>query len=229
MVALPSRRSGLRGLLVGIAALTTFLGMRTYVPTPSAQIAAAPALAPTPVRAPRPDVPLPIDETRYGEKVRWLADRQLSRPPEWRVLLLDKTFRNVSNTTAKVAACPSSPERGHMRGMSAGLVSVLGLAGYVAKIKAEHAKDHFFSVRHPRPGGTELRDVKVSSVWRVALQVSLRPHSAVSGTSRPGRAYIARGRRTHSLFYKQVAAPAGLHSREDGQMKGRCVSFVVGQ
>ncbi|CAJ1344270.1 unnamed protein product [Effrenium voratum] len=131
MVALPSRRSGLRGLLVGIAALTTFLGMRTYVPTPSAQIAAAPALAPTPVRAPRPDVPLPIDETRYGEKVRWLADRQLSRPPEWRVLLLDKTFRNVSNTTAKVAAC---------------LVSVLGLAGYVAKIKAEHAKDHFFSV-----------------------------------------------------------------------------------
>ncbi|CAJ1344273.1 unnamed protein product [Effrenium voratum] len=146
MVALPSRRSGLRGLLVGIAALTTFLGMRTYVPTPSAQIAAAPALAPTPVRAPRPDVPLPIDETRYGEKVRWLADRQLSRPPEWRVLLLDKTFRNVSNTTAKVAACPSSPERGHMRGMSAGLVSVLGLAGYVAKIKAEHAKDHFFSV-----------------------------------------------------------------------------------
>ena len=28
--------------------------------------------------------------------------------------------RNVSNTTAKVAACPSSPERGHMRGMSAG-------------------------------------------------------------------------------------------------------------
>eukprot|EP00437_Effrenium_voratum_P044655 CAMPEP_0181487428 /NCGR_PEP_ID=MMETSP1110-20121109/47807_1 /TAXON_ID=174948 /ORGANISM="Symbiodinium sp., Strain CCMP421" /LENGTH=194 /DNA_ID=CAMNT_0023613921 /DNA_START=59 /DNA_END=643 /DNA_ORIENTATION=- len=92
---------------------------------------AAPALAPAPTRSSQPSAPLPIDHSRYGEKVRWYAEPQMSRPPEWRVLLLDKTFRNPSNTISKVAAC---------------LVATLGIASAMARIKAQHARDHFFSV-----------------------------------------------------------------------------------
>mmetsp|Transcript_88435 Transcript_88435/g.156836 ORF Transcript_88435/g.156836 Transcript_88435/m.156836 type:complete len:175 (-) Transcript_88435:146-670(-) len=80
---------------------------------------AAPALAPAPVKQRQSSSqPLPIDETRYGEKVRWLVDREAQKPPEWRVLLL-------------VSGC---------------LVGVLAMPSGLARQKAEHARDHFFSV-----------------------------------------------------------------------------------
>jgi len=92
---------------------------------------AAPALAPSPVRSrPQPGLPQPIDDTRYGEKVRWLVDSEATRPPEWRVILLDSTFRKPANTIPSVAAC---------------LVAVLGLGLGLARLKAQHASQHFFS------------------------------------------------------------------------------------
>jgi len=93
---------------------------------------AAPALAPAPVKQrQRLSQPLPIDETRYGEQVRWLVDREAQKPPEWRVLLLDKTFRKASNTVPNVSGY---------------LVGVLGLPSGLARQKTEHARDHYFSV-----------------------------------------------------------------------------------
>ena len=65
---------------------------------------AAPALAPT-ITIPRPDVPEGIDETRYGEQVRWLMDEDDKHPPRWHVLLLDKTFESKANTITRVASC----------------------------------------------------------------------------------------------------------------------------
>eukprot|EP00930_Biecheleria_cincta_P014550 TRINITY_DN12470_c0_g1_i1.p1 TRINITY_DN12470_c0_g1~~TRINITY_DN12470_c0_g1_i1.p1 ORF type:complete len:206 (-),score=25.82 TRINITY_DN12470_c0_g1_i1:75-692(-) len=92
---------------------------------------AAPALAPSPVRSrAQPGLPQPIDDTRYGEKVRWLVDSEASRPPEWRVILLESTFRKPSNTIPSVAAC---------------LVAVLGIGLGLAMLKAQHASQHFFS------------------------------------------------------------------------------------
>lgn len=119
-------------LIFAMQAMLLFVG-GTSSSRPSRPVArkAAPALAPAPVKQTRPSQPLPIDETRYGEEVRWLVDREVQKPPEWRVLLLEKTFRKPSNTLSKVSAC---------------LVGVLGLATVLVRQKAQHARDHFFSV-----------------------------------------------------------------------------------
>mmetsp|Transcript_32388 Transcript_32388/g.81855 ORF Transcript_32388/g.81855 Transcript_32388/m.81855 type:complete len:193 (+) Transcript_32388:1-579(+) len=98
----------------------------------SSRAAVGPALAPAPVRpAAHPGLPARIDESRFGEKVRWLMEDDVEKPPEWRVLLLSKTYANKANTVSSVAAC---------------LAAVLGLAVGLAKAKAQHARDHFFSV-----------------------------------------------------------------------------------
>ncbi|CAE8708964.1 unnamed protein product [Polarella glacialis] len=51
--------------------------------------------------------------------------------PTWRVLLLDKTFSEGSNTVLRVAAC---------------LASVLGLGIGISRLKTQQAKDNFFAV-----------------------------------------------------------------------------------
>eukprot|EP00929_Paragymnodinium_shiwhaense_P110616 TRINITY_DN7779_c0_g1_i1.p1 TRINITY_DN7779_c0_g1~~TRINITY_DN7779_c0_g1_i1.p1 ORF type:complete len:198 (-),score=28.42 TRINITY_DN7779_c0_g1_i1:637-1230(-) len=101
---------------------------------------ASPALAPAPVRETlRPQMPPGIDDRRfYKEGVRWLTDRdQVTKPPAWQVLLLRETYRKPSNTLSRVAA---------------GLVAVLGLEVVVAKAKAAHAMENFFSVVHTSDG-----------------------------------------------------------------------------
>uniref|UniRef100_A0A7S4QX83 Uncharacterized protein n=1 Tax=Alexandrium monilatum TaxID=311494 RepID=A0A7S4QX83_9DINO len=123
--------------------------------------AAAPALAPAPVRAqPHPGLPARIDETRYGERVRWLMGEEevSTKPPEWNVLLLDKTFRSPANTVVRVASC---------------LVSVLGLAAGLAKLKAQHAKDNYFSVVHSSTEWVEaIRRAQALQSWGLAVRVT---------------------------------------------------------
>lgn len=116
------------GFCAGAAARTATRGLVAR--------SAAPALAPAPVRpVPHPGLPARIDETRFGERVRWLMDEDAAamKPPHWNVLLLDKTYRNPTNTIARVAAV---------------LVSVLSIAAGLAQAKARHAKDHYFSAVH---------------------------------------------------------------------------------
>ncbi|CAE6943443.1 unnamed protein product [Symbiodinium sp. CCMP2456] len=125
---------------------------------------AAPALAPAPTRSSQPSAPLPIDHSRYGEKVRWYAEPQMSRPPEWRVLLLDKTFRNPSNTISKVAAC---------------LVATLGIASAMARVcivmelVSDHSRFSTSSFHHQvlTPGEA------VGTLW---AQTKSRPMSVAS-------------------------------------------------
>ncbi|CAK0858377.1 unnamed protein product [Prorocentrum cordatum] len=62
---------------------------------------------------------------RYSEGVRWFMDEEMEKPPDWHVLLLDKTFEQKKNTVAHVAACISA---------------VVGLATVVAMRKTQHAK-----------------------------------------------------------------------------------------
>lgn len=97
---------------------------------------AAPALAPAPVRVTAPSLPTGFDESRFGEKVRWLMDEDTQAPPAWNVLLLDKTYERPDNTINRVAAV---------------LAAVLGLTASVALRKARHARDHFFAVAASTP------------------------------------------------------------------------------
>lgn len=98
--------------------------------------AVAPALAPAPAvtRPQHPGLPAKIDQSRFSEKVRWLMEEeQTTRPPEWHVLLLEKTFQRRSNTLKSVAAA---------------LNLALPLDIVVARAKAAQARDNFFAVVH---------------------------------------------------------------------------------
>mmetsp|Transcript_17958 Transcript_17958/g.38294 ORF Transcript_17958/g.38294 Transcript_17958/m.38294 type:complete len:224 (+) Transcript_17958:70-741(+) len=125
--------------------------------------AASPTLAPAPKTKENPGLPMGIDKERFGEKVRWLMDEEIEKPPDWRVLLLDKTFKSTENTVVRVAAC---------------LVAVLGLATGAARGKAQHAHDNFFSVVDTTPEFNEaVRKAKALQskglVVRVTPGVSL--------------------------------------------------------
>merc|ERR1740138_1133383 len=67
-------------------------------------------------------------------------EEETEKPPDWRVLLLDKTFEAPENTVVRVAAV---------------LVAVLGLATGAARSKAQHAHDNFFSVVETTPEFSE--------------------------------------------------------------------------
>jgi len=128
----------LAALAAASLAACSFVGtlQSSRPPQTATRRSAAPALAPSPVRPqPHPGLPARIDETRFGESVRWLMaeDEVAAKPPEWNVLLLDKTFKKPANTVARVVSC---------------LVSVLGLAAGLARQKAQHARDNYFSVVH---------------------------------------------------------------------------------
>ncbi|CAK0858378.1 unnamed protein product [Prorocentrum cordatum] len=145
-------------------------------------IAAAPTLAPSPTRTSvLPGAPEPLDEKRYSEGVRWFMDEEMEKPPDWHVLLLDKTFEQKKNTVAHVAACISA---------------VVGLATVVAMRKTQHAKDNFYSVLQTTEKFSEA--VRVAQalqgrglVVRVAPGARLPP----SEDGRLGRRGQRRGRR----------------------------------
>mmetsp|Transcript_54971 Transcript_54971/g.170276 ORF Transcript_54971/g.170276 Transcript_54971/m.170276 type:complete len:194 (-) Transcript_54971:278-859(-) len=102
-------------------------------PSHRTSVARAATLAPSPVkpRTETPGAPQPLDETRYGEAVRWLFEEDEEEPPAWNILLLDKTFQERGNTLDYVVAC---------------IVAVLGLSQAVATQKTAHAREHYFSV-----------------------------------------------------------------------------------
>mmetsp|Transcript_16523 Transcript_16523/g.45127 ORF Transcript_16523/g.45127 Transcript_16523/m.45127 type:complete len:259 (+) Transcript_16523:125-901(+) len=126
--------SPLSSLLGGVAAAWRPRA-RTFVGGAPIRAAAAPALAPATTSRPHPGLPARIDERRFSEKVRWHVDEDVSRsrPPAWHVLLLDKTFQRRSNTVERVAAI---------------LASTLPLNLSVARARAAHARDNFFSMVH---------------------------------------------------------------------------------
>jgi hypothetical protein len=63
-------------------------------------------------------------------------DEEDKNPPQWHVLLLDKTFESQANTITRVASC---------------LAAVLGLSLPAAVMKAERAHDEFYSVLETTP------------------------------------------------------------------------------
>ncbi|CAK0858379.1 unnamed protein product [Prorocentrum cordatum] len=112
---------------------------------------------------------------------RPLRGPQMEKPPDWHVLLLDKTFEQKKNTVAHVAACISA---------------VVGLATVVAMRKTQHAKDNFYSVLQTTEKFSEA--VRVAQalqgrglVVRVAPGARLPP----SEDGRLGRRGQRRGRR----------------------------------
>mmetsp|Transcript_79436 Transcript_79436/g.199630 ORF Transcript_79436/g.199630 Transcript_79436/m.199630 type:complete len:205 (+) Transcript_79436:24-638(+) len=126
---------------------------RTYA-RPRVALSAVAVPAPVKPETAAPGLPLPIDESRYGEAVRWLMDEDMEGPPPaWNLLLLDKTFEEQSNTLAYVAGC---------------ITTVLGLALAVAEQKAAHAQQHHFALLETTPEREEafrkaraLRDMKL--------------------------------------------------------------------
>lgn len=97
---------------------------------------AGPALAPS-TTIETVSMPSGIDDSRFGEKVRWYVDEDMETPPPaWHVLLLEATFRNPSFTVEKVAT---------------NVAAVLGMAMDTARLKARHARDHYFAVVSTTP------------------------------------------------------------------------------
>ncbi|CAK0858376.1 unnamed protein product [Prorocentrum cordatum] len=90
---------------------------------------------------------------RYSEGVRWFMDEEMEKPPDWHVLLLDKTFEQKKNTVAHVAACISA---------------VVGLATVVAMRKTQHAKACTPRCRPPRSSArpsASRRRCKAGDSW----------------------------------------------------------------
>eukprot|EP00439_Symbiodinium_sp_Y106_P084955 s301_g27.t1 len=82
-----------------------------------------------------PKNPMEADDTVVGaEYIEGVVEQQNLYPVDKHFLLHGRTGRNPSNTISKVAAC---------------LVATLGIASAIARIKAQHARDHFFSVLAP--------------------------------------------------------------------------------
>lgn len=95
---------------------------------------AMPVAAPTIERnSLNPGMPSSPDPRRLNDAVRWLYDEEdmLEKPPQWHVLLLDKTFEEKRNTVYRVTAT---------------LMSVLPFTLAEAQFKVEHARENLFSV-----------------------------------------------------------------------------------
>ncbi|CAK8994325.1 Uncharacterized protein SCF082_LOCUS3888 [Durusdinium trenchii] len=119
---------------------------------------AAPAVAPVkPTTA--PGMPSSPDPRRMGEAVRWLMDEDVEKPPEWHVLLLDKTFETRKNTVYRVTSS---------------LMSELPLSLAEARSKAEHARDHLFSVLSTTPEWNKAIRL-AQSLQRLSLAVRVVP------------------------------------------------------
>jgi len=145
--AMPGRRMALRrwsrvlaGLLLLAVAVASWQdplsdaftsASRPRPRAPSVERSASPALAPAPTKQETPGLPAEYDESRLGEKVRWLFEEDELKPEDWDVLLLDQTYEKKKNTVPRVASC---------------LVAVLGMAVATASVKALQAKEHFFAV-----------------------------------------------------------------------------------
>eukprot|EP00439_Symbiodinium_sp_Y106_P083188 s301_g23.t1 len=128
-----------------------------------ARAAAAPApVAPT-TDAPRPGLPSSPDPNRLGDAVRWMLDEEAEKPPEWHVLLLDKTFETRRNTAQEGVHCRILSTRARK---SRSLMQELPLTLAEARSKAEHARDHFFSVL--------ITDPEWSQAIRTAQATELR-------------------------------------------------------
>ncbi|CAE8663672.1 unnamed protein product, partial [Polarella glacialis] len=123
-----------------------------------ARIACSAELAPSIVRPDaNPGLPDPLDKKRYGEQVRWLLDEDAVKPPEWHVLLLGKTFDDRKNTVYRVTAS---------------LMAVLPLTLAEATRKADHARDHFFSVVDTTPDWSQaIRVAQALQLRGLAIRV----------------------------------------------------------
>lgn len=156
------RRAPLLAFLA-LGALGAFVAPRLPLPSPTRGARHTTRFAaPAPVK-PRPEAPqMPSspDPRRMGEAVRWLMDEDVEKPPEWLVLLLDKTFQTRKNTVYRVTSSLMSelPE--------------LTLAE--ARSKAEHARDHFFSVLSTTPEWNKAIRL-AQSLQRLGLAVRVVP------------------------------------------------------
>ncbi|CAJ1458082.1 unnamed protein product [Effrenium voratum] len=137
MLPRAARRLGLAVACAALASLFQPYAFSSSATLSSLQVqqrAAAPA--PVTPTIDTPGAPSSPDPRRMGEAVRWLMDEEAEKPPEWHVLLLDKTFEIRKNTVYRVTSS---------------LMSELPLTLAEARTKAEHARDNFFSILETTP------------------------------------------------------------------------------
>ncbi|CAJ1406890.1 unnamed protein product [Effrenium voratum] len=158
MLPRAARRLGLAVACAALASLFQPYAFSSSATLSSLQVqqrAAAPA--PVTPTIDTPGAPSSPDPRRMGEAVRWLMDEEAEKPPEWHVLLLDKTFEIRKNTVYRVTSS---------------LMSELPLTLAEARTKAEHARDNFFSILETTPEWSKA--IRTAQAWNPQHRVEPR-------------------------------------------------------